>query len=194
LVPGWRGHAWCTFRVCGSVLPASDSPQSDDGAYRPENHQSRLKRPEQPFEGAIPEAGAIVPVPLLLCWRRRARITKISPRGMWTSRTRLSAVVERSLFRATLCSVLNNLSDSRWPPKYLRSHERHANHGLESWVQTEPPSNKMPRAFARPMTITTSVRSPLEEIPPAGSHPLPSPQSFLMSVHFFKSLADTAGC
>lgn len=29
------------------------------------------------------------------------------------------------LFRATLCSVLNNLSDFRWPPKYLRSRERH---------------------------------------------------------------------
>src|SRR5438128_12305533 len=38
-------------------------------------------------------------------------------------------------FSATLCCVLNNLSDFRWPPKYLRSRERHANRGLKSWVQ-----------------------------------------------------------
>jgi hypothetical protein len=40
-----------------------------------------------------------------------------------------------SLFSATLCSVLNNLSDFRWPPKYLRSRQRHANRGWKSWVQ-----------------------------------------------------------
>ena len=44
---------------------------------------------------------------------------------------------ERSLFSATLCSVLNNLSDFRWPPKYFRSRERQANRGLESWVHQE---------------------------------------------------------
>jgi hypothetical protein len=38
------------------------------------------------------------------------------------------------LFSATLCCVLNNLSDLRWPPKYLRSLERHENRGWESWV------------------------------------------------------------
>ena len=27
------------------------------------------------------------------------------------------------------------LTDSGWPPKSLRSRERHANHGLESWVK-----------------------------------------------------------
>src|SRR6266436_1837334 len=32
--------------------------------------------------------------------------------------------------------VLNNLSDFRWPPKYLRSRERHANRGWKSWVET----------------------------------------------------------
>ena len=30
-------------------------------------------------------------------------------------------------FSATLCCVLNDLSDFRWPPKYLRSRERHGN-------------------------------------------------------------------
>jgi len=45
---------------------------------------------------------------------------------------------ERSLFRATLRCTLNNLTDSRWPPKSLRSRERHANRGLESWVQNQP--------------------------------------------------------
>ena len=46
--------------------------------------------------------------------------------------------VERSLFRATLCCSLNNLSDSRWPRKSLRKRERHANRGLKSWVQEQP--------------------------------------------------------
>jgi|HubBroStandDraft_6_1064221.scaffolds.fasta_scaffold363897_2 hypothetical protein len=40
-----------------------------------------------------------------------------------------------SLFSATLCRVLNNFSDFRWPPKYLRSRERHENRGWKSWVQ-----------------------------------------------------------
>jgi hypothetical protein len=44
---------------------------------------------------------------------------------------------ERSLFSATLCCSLNNLSDSRWPPKSLRRRERHANRGLKSWVQKQ---------------------------------------------------------
>ena len=42
---------------------------------------------------------------------------------------------ESSLFSATLCCVLNNRSDFRWPPKYLRSRERHENRGWKSWVQ-----------------------------------------------------------
>src|ERR1700730_4774209 len=41
-----------------------------------------------------------------------------------------------SLFSAGLYCSLNNLSDFRWPPKYLRSRERHANRGWKSWVQT----------------------------------------------------------
>ena len=40
----------------------------------------------------------------------------------------------RRLFSATLCCVLNSLSDFGWPPKYLRSRERHANRGWKSWV------------------------------------------------------------
>src|SRR2546428_10769131 len=40
-------------------------------------------------------------------------------------------------FSATLCCVLNNLSDFRWPPKYLKSRERHANRGWESWVHIQ---------------------------------------------------------
>jgi hypothetical protein len=31
--------------------------------------------------------------------------------------------------------TLNDLRDFRWPPKYLRRRERHANRGLESWAQ-----------------------------------------------------------
>ena len=45
---------------------------------------------------------------------------------------------DASLFRATLCCTLNNLTDSRWPPKSLRRRERHANRGLELWVQNQP--------------------------------------------------------
>jgi len=35
--------------------------------------------------------------------------------------------------------VLNNLSDFRWPPKYLRSRERYENRGWKSWVQNNKP-------------------------------------------------------
>ena len=45
------------------------------------------------------------------------------------------AVINSSVLIA-LCCVLNNLSDFRWPPKYLRSRERHENHGWKSWVQS----------------------------------------------------------
>src|SRR5438309_9677298 len=95
-------------------------------------------------------------------------------------------------FSATLCCVLNNLSDFRWPPKYLRSRERHENRGWKSWVQWEPPPRiKMPWAFVCPMTITTSVTNPLgrNAWQVRGSHPLPSAQSLLRSVHLFKSFA-----
>src|SRR5205809_3559608 len=37
----------------------------------------------------------------------------------------------------TTYSSLNNLRDFRWPPKFLRSRERHANRGLKSWVQKQ---------------------------------------------------------
>jgi hypothetical protein len=50
-----------------------------------------------------------------------------------------------SLFGATLCCVLNNFSNFRWPPKYLRSRERHENRGWKSWVQT--PLGKWYRVF-----------------------------------------------
>src|SRR5271157_1249149 len=39
---------------------------------------------------------------------------------------------------SALCCTINDLTHSRWPPKYLRSRERHANRGLESWVQNQP--------------------------------------------------------
>src|ERR1039458_10335381 len=42
---------------------------------------------------------------------------------------------KRNLFSATLCCSFNNLSDSRWPSKSLRSRQRHANRGLKSWGQ-----------------------------------------------------------
>jgi hypothetical protein len=45
--------------------------------------------------------------------------------------------VECSFFSATLCCSLNNLSDSRWPPKSLRRREGHANRGLKSWIQKQ---------------------------------------------------------
>jgi hypothetical protein len=33
--------------------------------------------------------------------------------------------------------VLKDLNDFRWPPKYLRSAERHENRGWESWIQEQ---------------------------------------------------------
>ena len=44
-------------------------------------------------------------------------------------------------FSATLCCVLNDLSDFRWPPKYLRSRERRENRGWKSWVQIQHEMN-----------------------------------------------------
>ena len=47
---------------------------------------------------------------------------------------------------------LNNLSDFRWPPKHLRSRERHENRGVKSWVQQQqkrpPPTLKGSSNFA----------------------------------------------
>ena len=40
---------------------------------------------------------------------------------------------------------LNNLTDSRWPPKFLRSRERHANRGLKSWVQKQAQKAPQPQ-------------------------------------------------
>ena len=51
----------------------------------------------------------------------------------------LEALGRAQPFQATLCCVLNNLSDFRWPPKYLNSRERHENRGWKSWVQTATP-------------------------------------------------------
>src|ERR1700719_1044750 len=56
--------------------------------------------------------------------------------------------VERSLFSATLCCVLNNLSDFRWPPKYLRSRERHENRGWKPWVQNQGGSHGLTEGVA----------------------------------------------
>jgi len=42
-----------------------------------------------------------------------------------------------SLFRAGLCCSLNNLCDSRWPPKSLRSRDRQEHHGWDSRVQMQ---------------------------------------------------------
>src|SRR6266567_662992 len=57
-------------------------------------------------------------------------------------------------FSATLCCIFNNLSDFRWPPKSLRSRERHANRGLESWVQS---------VLARPTTARGEVHCQFQE-------------------------------
>lgn len=44
---------------------------------------------------------------------------------------------DASLSGLHYASSLNNLSDSKWPPKSLRNRERHANRGLKSWVQKQ---------------------------------------------------------
>jgi len=44
----------------------------------------------------------------------------------------------------TLCCILNNLSDFRWPSKYLRSRERHANRGWKSCVQSQTLISRRP--------------------------------------------------
>jgi hypothetical protein len=62
---------------------------------------------------------------------------------MWWPGTELNR--RRQPFQATLCCSLNDLSDSGWPPKYLRNRERHANRGLESWVQK--PGRNLPDCF-----------------------------------------------
>src|SRR5216684_615898 len=43
----------------------------------------------------------------------------------------------------------DNLSDSWWPPKSLRSRERHTNRGLESWVQKNAQKNHHPASAVR---------------------------------------------
>ena len=58
-------------------------------------------------------------------------------------------MVERNLFRSTLCCILNNLSDFRWPPKYLRSRERHANRGWKSCVQNPRRRGRQPCILTR---------------------------------------------
>jgi hypothetical protein len=58
-----------------------------------------------------------------------------------------------SLFSATLCCVLNNLSDFRWPPKYLRSRERHENRGWESWGQKN--LHERPKLVAEGLSLPT---------------------------------------
>src|SRR5438874_9607609 len=53
--------------------------------------------------------------------------------------------------------ILNNLSDFRWPPKYLRSRERHANRGLKSWVQTLAQKAPQPRQKSAVSPSTTQI-------------------------------------
>ena len=66
-------------------------------------------------------------------------ILELAKESYWKYRTYggqgRSWTADASLFSATLCCSLNNLSDFRWPPKYLRRCERHTNRGLKSWVQ-----------------------------------------------------------
>src|SRR5229473_5018091 len=68
-----------------------------------------------------------------------------------------------AFFRATLCCSLNNLSDSRWPPKYLRRRERHANRGLKSWVQSRirKRSSRRDEPVRRLVRIDSSVEGAL---------------------------------
>src|SRR5438128_10285490 len=58
-------------------------------------------------------------------------------------------------FSATLCCSLNNLSDFRWPPKYLRSCERHAKRGLKAWVQKQAQKAPQPRQNSAVSPSTT---------------------------------------
>jgi len=67
----------------------------------------------------------------------------------------LMARQNASLFRSTLCCSLNNLSDFRWPPKYLRSRERHANRGLKAWVQKQAQKAPQPRQNSAVSPSTT---------------------------------------
>src|SRR5438132_14274407 len=58
----------------------------------------------------------------------------------------------------------DNLSDFRWPPKYLRSRERHANRGLKSWVQNRRRKliSRGTRAPATPNAVATPAPMPLD--------------------------------
>src|SRR5208283_5579547 len=76
-------------------------------------------------------------------------VERLRPHGL--DRPELDA----SLFSATLCCSLNNLSDSRWPPKSLRRRERHANRGLKSWVQKQ--AQKAPQAAVSPPTLANKL-------------------------------------
>ena len=82
-----------------------------------------------------------------------------------------SRTADASLFSATLCCVLNNLSNFRWPPKSLKRRERHPNRGLKSWVREQSqPAKVAPtraggvlflarRALAQSLSRTTAGAS-----------------------------------
>src|SRR2546425_2510648 len=76
---------------------------------------------------------------------------------IWWPGTELTDIA--SLFRATLCCSLNDLRDSGWPPKSLRSRERHANRGLKSWVQLQVQEDKPHSSFRLPLERSHRSRS-----------------------------------
>src|SRR6266568_8981835 len=81
---------------------------------------------------------------------------------MWWPGTELNR--RRQPFQATLCCSLNNLSDFRWPPKYLRSRERQENRGWRSWVQEQArKACKLDRNSAVHLRIACNWRSPALE-------------------------------
>jgi len=66
-------------------------------------------------------------------------------------------------------SGLNNLSDFRWPPKYLKSRERRANRGWKSWIQNRSLRNQPIRTngidrgkFNRPTAFLVIVNDAID--------------------------------
>jgi len=53
-------------------------------------------------------------------------------------------------------ALKDNLSDFRWPPKFLRSRERHANRGLKSWVQEQAQNALQPAVSTRHWRTSSS--------------------------------------
>ena len=73
-----------------------------------------------------------------LGWNLGWKISALCRQVLWNDGGQgRNRTADASLFRATLCCTFNDLTDSRWPPNYLKSRERHANRGLETWVQSQ---------------------------------------------------------